>query len=295
MISISSSTAALCPQSYASMAPCTECAHHHATDLSPCALTRPRSQSQARQISSLPFPPSMSYLHAHSSRILTPARATQLYPDDVEAQEAARFWVQTDGCIDAGFEVRCSDAEWAGVDVNSSEVDDDSRSDLGAPEVDEATWDAPPPAYEEASKSASSSSSSSSSSPSSVRSRASSDLSPEAGTLRLTVNASVLPRSTSTFNASPASASTPTPISIEPKQPSFLSLAFLGPARAHARAVQRAQRRAAQLEELHDAWARLGLNTREMLARGGQGALPPFFEHPPACTSMDAMLEELRL
>ncbi|KAK0532682.1 hypothetical protein OC835_003261 [Tilletia horrida] len=292
MISISSSTAALCPQSYASMAPCTECAHHHATDLSSCALTRPR------QISSLPFPPSMSYMHAHSSRILTPARAAQLYPDDVEAQEAARFWAQTDGCIDAGFEVRCSDAEWAGVDVNSSEVDDDSRSDLGAPEVDEATWNAPPPAYEEASKSASSSSSSSSSSsPWSSRSRASSDLSPEAGTLRLTVNASVVPRSTSTFNASPASASTPTPTPtpIEPKQPSFLSLAFLGPARAHARAVQRAQRRAAQLEELHDAWARLGLNTREMLARGGQGALPPFFEHPPACASMDAMLEELRL
>ncbi|KAE8266767.1 hypothetical protein A4X09_0g5588 [Tilletia walkeri] len=275
MISISSSKAALCPQSFASMAPCTECNHH----------TTPTS---------IPFPTSMTYLHASSSRILTPARAAQYFPDDLEAHEAARFWAQTDGDVDEGYSRKVSDAEWVG-EVGDLDADDDSRSDLGAPEMDENSWNAPPPAYEDTGKAPSSTSST-------HRSRRTcSDLSPEAGTLQLSVNASIVPPSPSSSPSSFSSRST-TPSStrsaattqITPAKPSLLSLAFLGSARALARSRARAERKAAHLEELHDAWMKLGENTRELLARGGEGALPPFFEHPPRC-GLGEMMEGMPL
>ncbi|CAD6889593.1 unnamed protein product [Tilletia caries] len=256
MVSISSTTAALCPQSFASMTPCTQCTHH------------------TNRTTSIPFPADMAYLHASSSRILTPARAEQYFPDDVEAAGAAAFWNGArEEDYNGGYLRRCSDAEWGGFAEGEEGDDDDSRSDLGAPEMDEQSWDAPPPAYEDVSKGSSSSS---------RRSRGScSSLSPEAGTLQLSVNTSIL-----TLPPSPTSSSTTTNTStteITPTKPSLLSLTFLGTTRAHARARRQAERKAAQLEELHDAWARLGLNTREMLARGGVGALPPYFNHPPRC------------
>ncbi|KAE8216946.1 hypothetical protein CF319_g8847 [Tilletia indica] len=278
MISISSSTAALCPQSFASMAPCTECTHH----------TTPTS---------IPFPTSMTYLHASSSRILTPTRAARYFPDDLEAHEAARFWAQTDEDIDVGYSRKVSDAEWVGEVGDLEDVDDDSRSDLGAPEMDENSWKAPPPAYEDAAKA-----SSSTSSTRRLR-RTCSDLSPEAGTLQLSVNARIVPpsppSSTGTSSSSSSRSTTSSTRSaattqITPTKPSLLSLAFLGSTRALARSRARAERKAAHLEELHDAWMKLGVNTRELLARGGEGALPPFFEHPPRC-GLGEMMEGMRL
>ncbi|CAD6884332.1 unnamed protein product [Tilletia controversa] len=254
MVSISSTTAALCPQSFASMAPCTQCTHH------------------ANRTNSIPFPADMEYLHASSSRILTPTRAERYTPDDVEAADAAAFWSGAgEEDYNGGYMRRCSDAEWGGFEGDEGD-DDDSRSDLGAPEMDEQSWNAPPPAYESVTKGSSSSSHHSRGS--------SSSLSAEAGTLQLSVNASIL-----TLPPSPSSTSSTsrTTTEINPTKPSLLSLTFLGTTRAHARARRQAERKAAHLEELHDAWARLGLNTREMLARGGVGALPPYFSHPPRC------------
>ncbi|KAE8233611.1 hypothetical protein CF326_g1339 [Tilletia indica] len=269
MISISSSTAALCPQSFASLTPCTECTHH----------TRPTS---------IPFPTSMTYLHASSSRILTPTRAARYFPDDLEAHEAARFWAQTDEDIDGGYSRKVSDAEWVG-EVGDLDVDDDSRSDLGAPEMDENSWNAAPPAYEDAAEA--------SSCTRRLR-RTCSDLSPEAGTLQLSVNASIVPPSPSSSSSSsrshPSSTRPAATTQITPTKPSLLSLAFLGSTRALARARARAEGKAAHLEELHDAWMKLGVNTRELLARGGEGALPPFFEHPPRC-GLGEMMEGMRL
>ncbi|KAE8213627.1 hypothetical protein CF327_g2888 [Tilletia walkeri] len=273
MISISSSTAALCPQSFASLAPCTECIHH----ITP---------------TSIPFPTSMTYLHASSSRILTPTRAARYFPDDLEAYEAARFWAQTDEDIDEGYSRKVSDAEWVGEVADLEDVDDDSRSDLGAPEMDEDSWNTPPPAYE---------ASSSTSSTRRLR-RTCSDLSPEAGTLQLSVNASIVPPSPSSSTGTSSSSSRSTTSNtrpaattqITPAKPSLLSLAFLGSTRALARARARAERKAAHFEQLHDAWMKLGVNTRELLARGGEGALPPFFEHPPRC-GLGEMMEGMRL
>ncbi|CAD6964792.1 unnamed protein product, partial [Tilletia controversa] len=142
MVSISSTTAALCPQSFASMTPCTQCTHH------------------TNRTTSIPFPADMAYLHASSSRILTPARAEQYFPDDVEAAGAAAFWNGArEEDYNGGYLRRCSDAEWGGFAEGEEGDDDDSRSDLGAPEMDEQSWDAPPPAYEDVSKGSSSSSS----------------------------------------------------------------------------------------------------------------------------------------
>lgn len=55
----------------------------------------------------------------------------------------------------------------------------------------------------------------------------------------------------------------------------------MGPKLASARAEAKAARRAAELERIHDAWARLGIDTRAALRNGEK--LPPFFESPPHC------------
>lgn len=118
---------------------------------------------------------------------------------------------------------------------------------------------------------------------------------PRAGTLGLTVNGSVLRQASlpviSVVRATrPTSTASPIP---EPaiKPPSAFAIAFLGRKRALERARQRAERRAARLEEIHEAWGRLGINTRELLTRGGKSALPPHFKNPPLCTWEEMMAQ----
>ncbi|KAL9933388.1 hypothetical protein V8E36_007564 [Tilletia maclaganii] len=255
MISISSSTAALCPQSYASMEPCTECTHH----VDPAdPSSRPPQQ---------PFPLAMPYMQhckASTSRIITLEQAERLFPDDEAVHAAAAFWAHSTAFIDQGYALKRSDEEWSkGSMLDDDEVDDDSRSDLGAPEVDAQDWNAPPPAYEDVRK---------------AERPSLSDISP--------VRSSAL-------RPAPSTMSTAAPI-LRPVKPSRFTRALLGSTRAQAWAQQQAQRRAARWEECHDAWARLGIDTRAMLAEGGEAALPPFFEHPPRC-NMDEMIAQMSL
>ncbi|KAK0570284.1 hypothetical protein OC861_000027 [Tilletia horrida] len=124
------------------------------------------------------------------------------------------------------------------------------------------------------------------------RLRLASELDPQAGTLGLTVNGSVLRQASDQSSVRPtvtATAATARESSIEP--PSALAIAFLGHKRAYDRARRRAERRTARLEEIHNAWARLGVNTRELLARGGKSALPPYFKSPPRCTWEEMMAQ----
>ncbi|KAK0543041.1 hypothetical protein OC846_001481 [Tilletia horrida] len=277
------------------MRPCTECTHHFANNIGHAFSSSSSSSSRAVASLHLPFSPSLPYQHANSSRIMSVAAAAHYFPDDPEALAAASFWAQSSNLIDTGYTHKSTAGDW--LPRGFDEIDDDSRSDLGAPEVDEETWSAPPPTYHETIAA-------SPSKHTCVLVSPTTELPAEAGTLGLSVNSSVIDvpdiSTSSSSSSSPSSSSYPSSSSpfwspiIGPKPPSLLSVALFGARRANARAQRRAERRAAHLDELHDAWARVGINTRERLARGGLDALPPFFEHPPRC-GFQQMLDELPL
>lgn len=62
---------------------------------------------------------------------------------------------------------------------------------------------------------------------------------------------------------------------------------MLGSARAQKAAESKAQKQARRIDEAHDAWAAIGVDTRSAVARGE--ALPPHFFNAPRCSPLQGM------
>jgi hypothetical protein len=82
---------------------------------------------------------------------------------------------------------------------------------------------------------------------------------------------------------------------IKKKEPSVLLEVAVGHRLAQSITNKREVRRQAKLERVHDAWMRLGVDTRQVMAQGGQ--LPPHFWNPPYCgpQEMNDKLAQLAL
>ncbi|PWN89214.1 hypothetical protein FA10DRAFT_261078 [Acaromyces ingoldii] len=92
-------------------------------------------------------------------------------------------------------------------------------------------------------------------------------------------------RPSPSYTASLSVSATEQPLAPRPETPSFLAKAIFGASYAQRRAERKHEKRLERLQEIHDAWLHLGIDTRRALARGQP--LPPHFFNPPKLTARE--------